>query len=154
MRPFPEPRLRQAAVLLAFAAMAACGESRADVEITRMQTGVTRAQFEAQPDSLRFAKESDDSRGEVQGVTLAVVLKVDGYKGATMPLDYTLYDARTQMPFVSRRVPITPDADTWTRRGLLWLPIPSAGTYHVQVVLGDSTGRKREGPRTEDFTIR
>ena len=46
-----------------------------------------------------------------------------------------------------------PDAPQWSRRGQLWLPVLSAGTYYVQVVLGDSTGRKTDGPRTQDFTI-
>lgn len=118
-----------------------------------MQTGVTRAQYEALPDSLRFAKESDDSRGEAQGVAVDVVLKVNGYKGASIPLDYTLHDARNRLPFVSRRVPVTPADETWTRTGRLWLPVPAAGSYYVQVVLGDSTGRKLEGPRTDTFTI-
>jgi hypothetical protein len=153
MKPFPNLRSRRAALLLGLAVLAACTDTRADVEITRMQTGMTRAQYEALPDSVRFAKESDQSRGEVQGVAVDVVLKVNGYKGSTMPLDYTLHDVRTQLPFVSRRVPVAPTEDAWTRRGRLWLPIPSAGTYYVQVVLGDTTGRKTDGPRTEEFTI-
>ncbi|HEX6042113.1 hypothetical protein [Longimicrobium sp.] len=139
--------------VLALGALAACG-TRADVEIAGLQAGVTRAQYEALPDSQRFAKESDDSRGETQGVAVDVVLKVNGYKGASIPLDYTLHDARNQLPFVSRRVPVTPTDESWTRTGRLWLPVPSAGTYYVQVVLGDSTGREAKGPRTEDFTIR
>lgn len=82
-----------------------------------------------------------------------VVLKLNGYKGQSVPLEYTLHDARNDLSFVSRRLPITPDADTWTRRGRVWLPIPTAGTYYVQVVLGDSTGRKAEGPRTGEFSV-
>lgn len=144
---------RSLVAFLALAILAACGDTRAHVEITGMQTGMTRAQYEALPDSVRFAKESDDSRGETQGVAVDVVLKLDGYKGTSIPMDYTLHDARNQLPFVSRRVPVAPDADPWSRRGRLWLPVPSAGTYYVQVVLGDSTGRKLEGPRTEEFTI-
>lgn len=143
---------RRAASLAALATLAACGGS-SSVEIVDMQTGVTRQQYEAAPAETRFAKESDASRGEAQGVAVDVVVKLSGYKGQTVPLDYTLYDARTRLPFVSRRVPVAADAEVWSRRGRLWLPIPSAGTYYVQVVLGDTTGRKAEGPRTEDFTV-
>ena len=149
----PLPIARRVAAVLALAAVAACGGTRADVEITAVQTGMKRAQYEALPGEMRFVQESDDSRGEAQGVAVDVVLKVDGYKGRSIPMDYTLHDARNQLPFVSRRVPVTPTDETWTRTGRLWLPVPSAGTYYVQVVLGDSTGRKLEGPRTDDFTV-
>jgi hypothetical protein len=149
----PSSRIRRPLLAVLALALAACGDTRADVEIAGMQTGVTRAQYEALPDSARFARDSDDSRGETQGVAVDVVLKVNGYKGASIPMDYTLHDARNQLAFVSRRVPVAPDADAWTRRGRLWLPVPSAGTYYVQVVLGDSTGREAKGPRTDDFTI-
>lgn len=149
----PTMSIRPLYAIVLLGVLAACGDTRADVEITGMQTGMTRAQYEALPDSVRFARESDSSLGEVQGVAVDVVLKVDGHKGASIPMDYTLHDARNRLPFVSRRVPVAPDADRWSRRGRLWLPVPSAGTYYVQVVLGDSTGRKAEGPRTEQFTI-
>jgi hypothetical protein len=148
------PRLRRAAAVLVIAILPACGgESRADVEITAMQTGVTRQQFDALPDSVRLGKDSNDSRGEVQGVTVDVVVKLDGQKGRKVPLDYTLHDSRTSLPFVSRRMAMEPDGERWSRRGRVWLPIPSPGTYFVQVVLADSTGRKTDGPRTEPFTI-
>lgn len=141
------------ALLLASILLAGC-QSRADVEIAGMKTGVSRQQYLAMPDSVRLEHEKeDDSRGEVQGVAVEVVVKIDGYKGSTLPLDYTLHDARNQLPFVSRKVPVTPDKDRWSRRGQLWLPVPAAGTYYVQVVLGDSTGRKTVGPRTDDFTV-
>jgi hypothetical protein len=35
----------------------------------------------------------------------------------------------------------------------VWLPVPSPGTYYVQVAVNDSTGRSTEGPRTADFTV-
>ena len=144
--------IRNLAALAALTVLAACGGT-SSVEIMDAQTGVTRKQYEAEPASARFAKESDDSRGETQGVAVEVMVKLSGYKGQTIPLDYTLHDARNDLPFVSRRVPVTPDSDQWSRRGRLWLPVLSAGTYYVRVVLGDSTGRKLEGPRTEDLTI-
>ncbi len=143
-----------AAALFVLLALAAC-QMRADVEIVGYQTGVSRQQYQAMPADARLENAKDDpSRGEVQGVTVEVVVKADGYKGVTMPLAYTLHDARNQLPFVSRKVEIAPYAQQWSRRGHLWLPVPSAGSYYVQVVLGDSTGRKTVGPRTEDFTIR
>lgn len=143
------------ALLLAALLLAACGEDpRADVEIVGMQTGVSRQQYLAMPDSVRLEQEKDAaSSGEAQGVAVEVLLKIDGYKGSTLPLAYTLHDARNQLPFVSRKAPITPDAPTWSRKGQVWLPVLAAGTWYVQVVLGDSTGRKGDGPRTYDFTI-
>lgn len=143
-----------AAALLSLAALAACeGGNMARVEITGMQPGVTRQQFEAMPDSARLGKDSNDSRGEVQGVTVDVVVKLNGQKGAKVPLDYTLHDARNDLAFVSRRMAMEPDQEQWSRTGRVWLPIPSPGTYYVQVVLADSTGRKTDGPRTDDFTV-
>jgi hypothetical protein len=121
----------------------------------RVQTGVSRQQYLAMPDSVRLEQEKDQQApAEAQGVAVEVLLKIDGYKGQAIPLAYTLHDARNQLPFVSRKVPVAPDADQWSTRGQLWLPVIAAGTYYVQVVLGDSTGRKTIGPRTEDFTIR
>jgi hypothetical protein len=136
--------------------LAACGGvSRSDVEIVGMQNGVSRQQYLAMPDSARLEQEKDAAvSAETQGVTVEVLLKIDGYKGSTLPLAYTLHDARNQLPFVSRKAPVTPDDETWSQRGHLWLPVLAPGSYYVQVVLGDSTGRKTEGPRTEDFTVR
>lgn len=145
-------QLRRAVGIFSLAVLAACGGA-SSVEILETQTGVTRQQYEAEPASARFAKESDDSRGETAGIAVEVMVKLSGYKGQTVPMDYTLHDARNDLPFVSRRVPLAPDSDEWSRRGRLWLPVHSAGTYYVRVVLGDSTGRKVEGPRTEDLTI-
>jgi hypothetical protein len=143
-----------AAFLLAVGFLAGCGGTRADVEIVGTKTGVARQQYLAMPDSARLEQEKDLAPGgETQGVAVEVVLKIDGYKGSTLPLAYTLHDARNQLPFISNKVPITPDAETWSRRGHLWLPVLSPGSYYVQVVLGDSTGRKTDGPRTEDFTV-
>jgi hypothetical protein len=150
----PASILRPAFAVLAAAVLLAACDARADVEIVGMQTGVSRQQYLAMPDSVRLEQEKDAVPGEAQGVAVEVLLKIDGYKGQTIPLAYTLHDARNQLPFVSRKVPVAPDADRWSRRGQLWLPVLSAGTYYVQVVLGDSTGRKTVGPRTEDFTIR
>jgi hypothetical protein len=144
-----------AAVLAAVCLLAACeGVSRADVEIVGMQNGVSRQQYLAMPDSARIEQEKDASvSAETQGVTVEVLLKIDGYKASTLPLAYTLHDARNQLPFVSRKAPITPDSEQWSRRGHVWLPVLAPGSYYVQVVLGDSTGRKTDGPRTEDFTV-
>ena len=152
----PASILRPAlAALAAAAVLSACDlESRADVEIVGMQPGVSRQQYLAMPDSVRLEQEKDAVPGEAQGVAVEVLLKIDGYKGQTIPLAYTLHDARNGLPFVSRKVPVAPDADQWSTRGQLWLPVIAAGTYYVQVVLGDSTGRKTVGPRTDDFTIR
>ena len=44
-------------------------------------------------------------------------------------------------------------AARWSRRGFVWVPIPGPGSYYVRVMLNDSTGRRTDGPRTEDFTI-
>lgn len=145
---------RRLAALIALAVIAACeSDHHTRIEITGWKAGVTREQYEAIPDSVRLGTESNDSRGEVQGATVDVLVILDGYQGQAVPLDYTLHDARNGLPFVSRRMPLAPDSPKWTRRGRLWLPVPAAGTYYVQVVLGDSTGREAEGPRTEDFTI-
>ncbi len=154
MNRFTSRPLRHLAAILVFAALPACDEGyRADAEITGMQAGITRQQFEALPDSVRLGKDSDDSRGEVQGVAVDVVVKLNAQKGHKVPLDYTLYDARNDLAFVNRRLALQPDQEQWTRSGRVWLPVPSAGTYYVQVVVADSSGRKTDGPRTEDFTV-
>jgi hypothetical protein len=148
--------MRSAVAGLACATLlAACGGvSRSDVEIVGMQNGVPRQQYLAMPDSARLEQAKDLAPGgETQGVAVEVVLKIDGYKGSTLPLAYTLHDARNELPFISRKVPIRPDAEQWSKRGHLWLPILSPGSYYVQVVLGDTTGRKTDGPRTEAFTV-
>ena len=153
MKP-PFPRRLAAALAFTLLALAACENGRAEVEVLGMKTGVTRQQYLQLPADARLESETDDpSRGESQGVTVEVVVKLDAAKGEKVPLDYTLHDARNQLPFVSRRVPLAPDAERWSTRGHLWLPVPTAGTYYVQVVVGDSTGRKPAGPRTEAFTI-
>ena len=152
--PLPRLRARHLAALLLLAALPACEDGyRADAEITGMQTGITRQQFEALPDSVRLGKDSDDSRGEVQGVAVDVVVKLYAQKGRKVPLDYTLHDARNDLAFVSRRLAVQPDQEQWTRSGRVWLPVPSPGTYYVQVVVADSSGRKTDGPRTDDFTV-
>lgn len=150
----PASILRPALACLAAAVVLTACDARADVEIVGMQAGVSRQQYLAMPDSVRLEQEKDAVPGEAQGLAVEVLLKIDGYKGQTIPLAYTLHDARNQLPFVSRKVPVAPDAPRWSRRGQLWLPAISTGTYYVQVVLGDSTGRKTVGPRTDEFTIR
>lgn len=147
-------RLRRIAAILALAALAACENAQpSTVEIAGVQAGVTRQQFEALPDSARLGKDSNDSRGEVQGVAVDVVVKLNGQKGSKVPLDYTLHDARNGLPFVSRRMAMEPDGEQWSRAGRVWLPVPSPGVYYVQVMLADSTGRKTDGPRTDIFSI-
>lgn len=143
-----------AAFLLLFAVLA-CEGYRADVEIVGMQTGVSRQQYLAMPDSARLEDGKDATApGGADGMTVEVIVKLDGQKGQKVPLDYTIHDARNSLPFVSRRAAIQPDAERWSRQGHLWLPLPPAGTYYFQLVLADSTGRKPVGPRTEEFTIR
>jgi hypothetical protein len=143
------------AVLASAGLLAACGgQTRADVQIVGMQTGVSRQQYLSIPDSARLEQETDSaSSAETRGVAVEVQLRIDGYEGSTLPLAYTLHDARNQLPFISRKAAITPDAPRWSKRGQVWLPVLSAGTYYVQVVLGDTTGRKTDGPKTEDFTV-
>jgi hypothetical protein len=151
----PVSIIRRIPVLLAVVLLAGCDVPRAEVEIVGMQTGVSRQHYLAMPDTVRLEAEEDAaSLGEGQGVAVEVALTIDGYRGSTLPLAYTLHDARNKLPFVSGKVPLAPDADRWSRRGQVWLPVLAAGTYYVQVVLGDSTGRKTDGPRTEDFTVR
>lgn len=154
---------RRVASLVAVVALAACADGGADeapdgkttgIGVQGYQAGVTLAQYAALPDSVRLAPAADDSRGETQGVAVDVVIQLSGQRGASVPLDYTLHDARNNLAFVSRRIPIRPDTDRWERRGTVWLPVPSPGTYYVSVMLADSTGRETGGPRTRDFTIR
>lgn len=145
---------RTLAVLASALLLSACDSPRAEVEIVGMQAGVSRQQYLAMPDSVRLEQEEDAaSSAEARGVTVDVALRIDGHEGSTLPLAYTLHDARNRLPFISRKVPIAPDAPKWSRRATLWLPVLSAGTYYVQVVLADSTGRETDGPRTEDFTV-
>jgi hypothetical protein len=146
---------RTLATLAAAVLLAGCGGTRAEVEIVGMQNGVSRQQYLAMPESARMEQEKDAGvTPETQGVTVEVLLKIDGYKGSTLPLAYTLHDARNQLPFISRKAPIKPDSEQWSKRGHVWLPVLAPGSYYVQVVLGDSTGRKTDGPRTADFTVR
>lgn len=152
MKPLATCRRPAAGFVFMLLGLSACG--RADVVVLGMKTGVTRQQYLAMPDSVRLESGKDDpSRGEAQGVTVEVVVKLDGQKGEKVPLDYTLHDARNSLPFTSRRLALQPDAEQWSRRGHLWLPVPAAGTYYVQLVLADSTGQKPIGPRTEEFTV-
>jgi hypothetical protein len=114
----------------------------------------TRTEYMALPDSVRIgAPGNDGSFGTDRGVAVEVELRMTGHEGRSVPLAYSLHDARNGLPFVSSTIPVTPDAPRWRRRGHVWLPVPSPGTYFVRVMLNDSTGRRTDGPRTQDFTI-
>lgn len=114
----------------------------------------TRSEFMAMPDSARLhVSESEGSFGTGRGVAVEVTLRIDGMEGDSIPFAYTLHDARNDLPFVSTTAPLKPDAPRWSRRGFVWLPVPAPGSYYVRVMLNDSTGRKNDGPRTQDFTI-
>ncbi|HEY0014926.1 MAG TPA: hypothetical protein VGC13_01360 [Longimicrobium sp.] len=114
----------------------------------------TRTEYMALPDSVRIdAPGNDGSFGTGQGVAVEVELRMTGHEGRSVPLAYSLHDARNGLPFVSGTIPVTPDAPRWRRRGYVWVPVPSPGTYFVRMMLNDSTGRRTDGPRTQDFTI-
>lgn len=156
------PRFRRAAPLLALLALAACGNEggtpegtrETDIGVVSARPGMTRTEYLALPDSARLGSQDQvGSFGSERGVGVEVDVTLNGMQGQGVPLAYSLHDARNKVPFVSQTVPVTPDAPTWRRRGYVWLPVPSPGTYYVQVVLADSTGRKTDGPRTQDFTI-
>jgi hypothetical protein len=119
-----------------------------------MKPGMTRTEYMALPDSARldsaqFAQSFDTERG----VGVEVDVTLDGQQGDSIPLAYSLHDARNDVHFLSRTIPVVPGAPRWRRQGHVWLPVPSPGTYYVRVVLADSTGRDVDGPRTKDFTI-
>lgn len=147
------------AVIVPFAG--ACGGPDGSDDTRRvLESGVagwrpaTRSEFMAMPDSARLGvPESDPSFGADRGVAVEVTLRIDGMQGDSVPFAYTLHDARNNLPFVSNTIPIKPNAPRWSRRGFVWLPVPAPGSYYVRVVLNDSTGRKNDGPRTQDFTI-
>jgi hypothetical protein len=158
----------RAALLLALLAgvAGACGGERDSDARTEGRTygqgvvgarpGVTLAEYMTMPDSARFdgplPNEAFGTTGT--GVAVEVDLRATGMQGKSMPLAYSLHDARNDLPFISRTIPVTPDAQRWSRQAHVWLPVPSPGTYYVRVILNDSTGRRTDGPRTEDFTIR
>lgn len=147
--------------LLALISLAgACGSDDADTDGTSEGYGVvgwrpaTRAEYMALPDSVRIDPPSTGGTfGTDRGVAVEVDLRMSGHEGRSVPLAYSLHDARNDLPFVSSTIPVTPDAPRWRRRGHVWLPVPSPGTYYVRVMLNDSTGRRTDGPRTQDFTI-
>lgn len=158
-------RLLRTSFLLALlaASTSACGADRDDVPegtISEIGQGVrgwrpaTWSEYAAMPDSVRL----DTARNawwisSERGVAVEVDLRIAGLRGKSIPLAYSLHDARNDIPFVSHTIPITPDAPRWTRQAYVWLPVPSPGTYYVRIALNDSTGRKNDGPRTQDFTI-
>lgn len=148
-------------LVLAGSAGACSGGRDADAAIgTSTGAGVvswrpaTRTEFLAMPDSARLGRaDNDGTFGTERGVAVELDLRLDGREGKGVPLAYTLHDARNDLPFVSHTLPVTPDAPKWRKRAYVWLPVPSPGTYYVRVMLNDSTGRKTDGPRTQDFTI-
>jgi hypothetical protein len=152
-------RLRRTAALLALATFAACGDGAPSggsestgVEVLGMKPGMTRTEYMAMPESARLDSGDppfDTDRGV--GVELDIVL--NGQQGDSIPLAYSLHDARNDLHFVSRTAPVMPDAPRWRRKAHVWLPVPSPGTYYVRVVLADSTGHSTSGPRTQAFTI-
>jgi hypothetical protein len=157
-------RVRTAAffVLLAGGACTGTGgeEARsparsAVVDVIGVRPGVTSDEFMAMPDSVRLGGIGAGGTYETgRGVAVEVDVRLEGFAGDSVPLAYTLHDARNKVPFISQTVPVTPGAEVWRRRGQVWLPVPSPGTYYVQVALNDSTGRRTDGPRSSDFTVR
>jgi hypothetical protein len=141
-------RLALAFLLLA---LPACSD-RADVVVVDTRPGVTRAAYLAMPAGERLESAKDVPSAVGRGVDVEVVVKRDGQKDVAVPLWYALHDARDSAAVLHRKVTVQPDSSEWSRRGHLWLPVPAAGTYYVQLVLSDSLG-KPVGPRTEDFTM-
>jgi hypothetical protein len=151
--------------LTALTALAACadrggdgepasGEKVTGVGVLGWQPGMTRAEYMALPDSVRLDDaDAASSLATERGVGVEVDIMLHGQQGDSVPLAYSLHDARNNVHFVSRTVPVVPDAPRWRRHAHVWLPVPSPGTYYVRVVLADSTGHRTSGPRTRDFTI-
>lgn len=164
---FPRPTFLPgtAALLILLAAACADGEDTgaakdssairsAEVAVVGIRPGVTQDEFKAMPDSARIGgTEAAGAFDTGRGVAVEVDVRLQGFAGDSVPLAYTLHDARNKVPFVSQTIPVAADAEEWRRRGHVWLPVPSPGTYYVQVAVNDSTGRGTDGPRTADFTI-
>jgi hypothetical protein len=131
------------------------GEVSIGYVLMSARPGMTLAEYMALPDSARLDNPTgSDAFGTTgTGVAVQLDLRMSGMKGKSVPLAYSLHDARNNIPFISHTIPIKADAVRWTRQGYVWLPVPSPGTYYVRVMMNDSTGRKTDGPRTEDFTI-
>jgi hypothetical protein len=155
-------RLPRTAFLLALLTLAAgaCGRDGSDDGRTVLEADVvgwrpaTRSEFMAMPGSARLdVPTNDGSFGSGRGVAVEVTIRIDGMQGKGVPFAYSLYDARNDLHFVSTTIPLVPDAPQWSRRGFVWLPVPAPGSYYVGIALNDSTGRKTDGPRTQDFTI-
>lgn len=161
MRSFISP-IRRRAVLLALAALAACADggeppingTKTAIGVVGWKPGMTRTEYMALPDSVRLTEARTDEGFQTnRGVAVELDMTLDGQQGKGVPLAYSLHDARNNAPFVSRTIPVVPDAPRWRRQAHVWLPVPSPGTYYVRVVLADSTGHSTSGPRTKDFTI-
>lgn len=145
---------------------AACGGADAEAEkenypreaaisVWSVRAGTTGTEFNAMPDSARLEGAGADmgSYESDRGVAVEVNVTLNGYANDSIPLAYTLHDARNKVAFVSKTMPLVPDADRWHRRAYVWLPVPSPGSYYVQVTLNDSTGSKKDGPVSRPFTI-
>src|SRR5687767_4834388 len=124
-------RLRRTAVLLALTVLAACADGDAGkagegsgtdrstgVGVLGMKPGMTRTEYMALPDSARL----DDAQFEQsfdteRGVGVEVDITLEGQQGDSIPLAYSLHDARNDVHFLSRTVAVVPDAPRWRRHG-------------------------------------
>jgi hypothetical protein len=154
-------RLCRATPLLALLVLAACGDGGeaskgpdTGVAVVGTKPGMTHTEFMAMPDSIRLGSEAESGAfGTERGVGVEVDVSLNGMQGKDVPLAYSLHDARNDVHFVSQTIRMTSAAPSWRKKGYVWLPVPSPGTYYVRVVLADSTGHGTEGPRTQDFTL-
>lgn len=155
-------RLRCIAPLLALLALAACADGGGEaskgpdtgVAVVGTKPGMTHTEFMAMPDSARLGSEAESGTFDTErGVGVEVDVSLNGMQGKDVPLAYSLHDARNDVHFVSQTIRVKSDAASWRKKGYVWLPVPSPGTYYVRVVLADSTGHGTEGPRTQDFTL-
>jgi hypothetical protein len=152
-------RIRHAVLLLALFALAACADrggtpdwrQERGIGVVSWKPGMTRTEYMAIPDSARLGGSGEF--GMDRGVGVEVNVTLNGMQGQTVPLAYSLHDARNDVHSVSQTISMKSDAASWQKKGYVWLPVHSPGTYYVRVVLADSTGRSAEGPRTLDFTI-
>lgn len=131
------------------------GERTYGVAVVGARPGVTLEEYMVMPATARLdgppPNEAFGTTGK--GVVVEVDLRASGMQGKSMPFAYSLHDARNDLPFVSRTIPVQVDAEPWSRRAHVWLPVPSPGSYYVRVTLNDSTGHRTDGPRTQDFTV-
>lgn len=150
--------------LFALLALAACDRGEDDgqgvpegrrgqsVGVVSHRVPVTRDEYLRMPDSVRLDGDLPPAAGD-RGVAVELAVTLTGLAGDSIPLAATLHDARNDLPFVSRTLALTPDAERWRRQGWVWVQVPSAGSYYVRLALADSSGRSTSGPRTQAFTI-